>query len=256
MSDNQFAVAVLVPTLGIAGLILWFGPSAMSAACAVAAAEHGPAGCLEFWLNRYQTFFAGTLALAAAAIAVLPVYHQLREMTRQSAAAAIPNLRIVAAEIEEELSFMKKTDRSLEKIPSLVEFYDDHNPHELPDNWVDGLRQLGQTSFEAWQFLSNREDRDSTQPDLNRCDGIHALHNLINATADFDYAIKEQTSGPNYEDGEGDLTVEETAQRRTAMDDTHKAWVEWYTAYVPIGLRLRREAWVHVRAMERAASLN
>src|ERR1700739_3284919 len=36
-----------------------------------------PAGCFEFWFNRYQTLFGAIAAFAAAWIAVRPVWKQL-----------------------------------------------------------------------------------------------------------------------------------------------------------------------------------
>lgn len=52
--------------------------------------QPGDAPCLEFWLSRYQTLITGAAAIVAAWLATRPVYAQLREMARQSAATARP----------------------------------------------------------------------------------------------------------------------------------------------------------------------
>jgi hypothetical protein len=93
--------------------------------------------CLEFWLNHYQSLGAGILALGAAWLATKPVYKQLSEMVRQSAASAIPNFRVVAREIEDEMGEMKAIDRRLESLTSLLDDYDNEDLHRIYEDWPD-----------------------------------------------------------------------------------------------------------------------
>lgn len=49
--------------------------------------KEAPAGCVEFWFNRYQTLAGALVALAAAWIAVKPVWKQLNLASVQIAVA-------------------------------------------------------------------------------------------------------------------------------------------------------------------------
>lgn len=59
-------------------------------------------GCLEFWLNRYQTTFAALIGASVALYVVRPVFQQLREMARQSAVAMRSAYRDHLTSIESE----------------------------------------------------------------------------------------------------------------------------------------------------------
>lgn len=255
MANRQFTVALWVPTLALAALIVWQGPAAIDTACAMAAAEKAAGGCLEFWLNRYQTLAAGVLALLAAGIAVRPVYRQLGEMTRQSAAGAIPNLRVIATELEQEMPAMKLADRQLEAIDDIVEQYDTYDFNDIYQTWPDQVSRLAEQVFTAWQILSNRRDRDPSSNVLadSRLEGVICFKHLIDVLADFSYAFKEQTSGPDYELGEPDLDRDEVIRRRAAVISGRQRWINWYQEYIEIALSERRTAWSRVRDMERVA---
>jgi hypothetical protein len=51
------------------------------------ALKDAPAGCFEFWFNRYQTLISSTAAIVAAWIAVRPVWRQLNLASAQTAVA-------------------------------------------------------------------------------------------------------------------------------------------------------------------------
>jgi hypothetical protein len=46
--------------------------------CSASTLKDAPSGCVEFWLNRYQTLLTAFIAFVAAWVAVKPVWKQLR----------------------------------------------------------------------------------------------------------------------------------------------------------------------------------
>jgi hypothetical protein len=141
MKDGQgwrLLVGLFLATI----VVVWGWSTASSGLCDLAiqtaSLEQKPVpSCLEFWLNRYQSLGAGILALGAAWLATKPVYKQLSEMVRQSAASAIPNFRVVAREIEDEMGEMKAIDRRLESLTSLLDDYDNEDLHRIYEDWPD-----------------------------------------------------------------------------------------------------------------------
>jgi hypothetical protein len=114
--DEGLAVALFAVMIGGA-IALGIANDITAPACKAAKAQIGGAkdfdfGCLEFWLNRYQTTFAALVGAAVALYVVRPVFQQLREMTRQSAVAMRSayqdRLARVEAEAEQYMSIARK----------------------------------------------------------------------------------------------------------------------------------------------------
>jgi hypothetical protein len=64
-----------LPLLLVVGISCWIALN--FSGCSNDALKDAPAGCFEFWLNRYQTLASAIAAFAAAWIAVRPVWKQL-----------------------------------------------------------------------------------------------------------------------------------------------------------------------------------
>lgn len=242
-------------------VIVWAWSTAKSGLCelAVQTASHEQKplpSCFEFWLNRYQSLGAGILALGAAWLATRPVYKQLSEMVRQSAASAIPNFRVLAREIEDEMREMKAIDRRLASLKYILNDYDHEDWHRIYIDWPDKASALSRDIFEAWQFIGNRVDTDTSDPSLHeiRAEGFHVLHGVLDALGDLLDAFRALTTGPDYEMGEDDVSREEEARRRAMIGEQYASWQTWYEGYVPIILEERRAAWRKVREMEHIAA--
>jgi hypothetical protein len=71
-----------------------------------------PAGCAEFWFNRYQTLFSAIAVFAAALIAVRPVWKQLGHSAIQTTVAlrdaTSAQVNLIATRAEKSRSRLKK----------------------------------------------------------------------------------------------------------------------------------------------------
>ena len=70
------------------------------------ALKDAPAGCFEFWFNRYQTLISSTAAIVAAWIAVRPVWRQLNLASAQTAVACQRRRDHASARRREDASMM------------------------------------------------------------------------------------------------------------------------------------------------------
>lgn len=113
-TDNGLAIAFFAVVIG--GAVALAIANDITAPICKAAAEAVPKdkfdfGCVEFWLNRYQTLLSAGVAAAVALIVVRPVLKQLREMTRQSAKGAKEIAENLAHALEHELDAVNEALR-------------------------------------------------------------------------------------------------------------------------------------------------
>lgn len=106
-TDNGLAIALFAVVIG--GAVALAIANDITAPICRAAAEAIPKdkfdfGCLEFWLNRYQTTIAALCSIATAVLLFRPAISQLTEMRRQSSADARAVLREIIAERASEVS--------------------------------------------------------------------------------------------------------------------------------------------------------
>jgi hypothetical protein len=118
------------------------------------------------------------------------------------------------------------------------------------------VSSLSRDIFKAWQFMGNRVDTDTSDLSLHamRAQGFTILHGLLDALGDLHRAFRALTSGPDYENGEDDVELEDAARRRVLVGERYISWRMWYESYVPVILEERRVAWRKVREMERIAA--
>jgi hypothetical protein len=208
-------------------------------------------GCFEFWLNRYQTLFTGLAALCAAWIASLPVRKQLQEMSRQSAASARAGLVDQASALENERDALSDVD-TLRRLSFLVRDYDEMDWHTLHRDWSARLASISEWLWQRHASVSAIDARNPGSGDLQqaRRRALDKLNNLIGALSGLDEAFREQTSGPDYQNGESDLTEDERSSRRTNFD---RAFEEFESSRIRLAVELQRAiqlVWTRIRALE------
>jgi hypothetical protein len=94
--QRLWAPALLAALIGVWGLLLW-----LAARCPTDSAA-APSGCIDYWLNRYQTLIGIGGALLAALITARPVWAQLKEMQSVSAVQAYESLRGLQQRVEDD----------------------------------------------------------------------------------------------------------------------------------------------------------
>ncbi len=126
-------------------------------------------GCVEFFLNRYQTVIGIVAALVAAALTARPVWRQLQEMQRQSATQIVVLLRtqhaVVAADDEisgraldlaEQTRFVMRQMEKYQNTPMRIRAYQNgviellKDANKLLDDFsLRGFHHWGDTSVQA-----------------------------------------------------------------------------------------------------------
>ncbi|WP_141659711.1 hypothetical protein [Chelatococcus sambhunathii] len=92
---------------------------------------------LEFWLDRYQSLVAGSLAIIAAVIAATPVREQVRISREQSVVSVLPLLR-------DEISARVKEDEILANISIILMEIERHAKNiRAPNNAMSAVFKLG-----------------------------------------------------------------------------------------------------------------
>lgn len=113
-TDNSLAIAFFAVVIG--GAVALAIASDIAAPLCDAAKIKSVApdkiefGCLEFWLNRYQTMLAAFMGAGIALFVVRPVFSQLKEMAKQSAASAKSLVEQLATEVDEEIDALVRAD--------------------------------------------------------------------------------------------------------------------------------------------------
>jgi hypothetical protein len=96
----------------------------------------GPLFADNFWvgLEKWQTLLAAFIALGAAFLAAKPVYHQLAEQQRQSAAAVVSMIAKAAVSLEDERDIVRTAVDGL-RLNQLLWRYDDLSWHDIYASW-------------------------------------------------------------------------------------------------------------------------
>lgn len=97
----------------------------------------GPIFSESLWagLDKWQTLLASIIALIAAYFAARPVYRQLAEQRRQSAAAAVTMIAKSAVALEGERDGVRKMSDDLNRLGGLLSDYDDRSWHDIYSSW-------------------------------------------------------------------------------------------------------------------------
>jgi hypothetical protein len=112
-------------------------------------------GCVEFWLNRYQTLLSAIIAAGAAAVTILALIRQNRIARKQNIPAIIAVMRSHIAAIEVDLAIAKTIEEIAKEMPTVVEAVMAPQNHpedlrriiaEMQDRLVQANRSLGNHS--------------------------------------------------------------------------------------------------------------
>jgi hypothetical protein len=217
----------------------------------------GPIFADSFWtgLEKWQTLLAALLALAAAYIAAAPVFRQLKEQRRQSAAAAVTMIAKSAESLEAERDRVRKARDDLYRLPGLLFELDNRSWQEIYASWPNaafGQMEICDAALRDMQRYSNRHpELSSTQQ--ARLDAITALQSVRSSLVDLVTIMRQSTSGLDYEEGEEDIPEDEHDQRRSLTDNNLE---RWKTAAARVDQSLSgeiTEVWRRIRQLERIA---
>ncbi|OKO76373.1 hypothetical protein [Bradyrhizobium sp. NAS96.2] len=215
----------------------------------------GPLFADNFWtgLEKWQTLIAAIVALLAAYLAVRPVYSQLAEQRRQSAAAAVSMIVKAAVSLEAEREIVRKAVDDL-RIDGLLWEYDNAPWDEIYASWPEkafDFTSACRASLRSMKLYSERNPRASASQNC-RLNAISALEQLRSGLSDLAKIMRQKTSGLDYE-WEEDIPKEEHLPRRRQLDEARESWEE--TAR-ELDQQLSREIaliWQRIRELERIA---
>jgi len=247
-------VSVLVASYAL--LMMWGAEVCGGAKVKEALLADGRMGCVEYWFNRYQTILTGFAALLAAWMASLPVRGQLKEMSRQSAASARPAMIELAKALEEEREYIAEAMFDLIGVNRLQREYDDRASWpEIYSEWSDRCWNLVGRCRDVDEFLSaiSRRNPEATALNSTRAELVKSIGALRNALRDLGEAFQLQTTGPDYEVGEEDISKAESDRRRRTVEIAYKAWMDQSRGMLRLLSTEITEAWTRVRQMERYA---
>lgn len=187
----------------------------------------GPIFSDDLWkgLDNWQTLIAALLALAAAYFAARPVYRQLAEQRRQSAAAAVSMIVKAAVSLEEERGIVRKAVDDL-RIDRLLWNYDELSWHDIYSSWPEdafGLMTVCDTALRSVRLYAERNP-DASAAQSCRVEAIATLEQLRTGLTDLVTIMRQQTSGLSYEEGEEDIPVEEHQTRRQQVNLKDERW--------------------------------
>ncbi|MBB4428407.1 hypothetical protein GGD66_006994 [Bradyrhizobium sp. CIR48] len=187
----------------------------------------GPVFAESFWtgLEDWQTSIAAVIALLAAYLAARPVYRQLAEQRRQSAAAAVSMIVKAAVSLEEERDIIRKAVDDL-RIDRLLWEYDELSWHDIYSSWPEdafGLMTVCDTALRSVRLYAERNP-DASATQRCRVEAIAALEQLRAGLTDLVTIMRQQTSGLSYEEGEEDIPVKEHQTRRQEVNVKDERW--------------------------------
>jgi hypothetical protein len=241
------APIIVVAAIAVLSLLIWSANRCNLPAIQEAAA----AGCVEFWINRYQTLLSGLLAIMAAAIAATPVFRQLRESRRQSAAAAITPLRATARDIEDERLQFSQIDRSMQQGLVIIQTYV-RPERDWSDRLDNFLNEIGQQLSLLKQYKLRHPDTGNSI-DLIRTNAIQRYERLLIVCTNLGIAHRQQTNGVFHEDGEQELDSDLLAG---IGGEARQAWDDAAQTLNQLRFGLTTEAsviWGRIRELERAS---
>lgn len=244
-SNDLLALGLMF--LGV-GLVSW---TALAGAVIADATAYSWYAVAKDW----QTLFAAILAIAAAYYAARPVYRQLEENRRQTAAAAVDMIVNAATALEDEIEILEGVRNDMRQLPSLLATYDEDSLHNIYQSWPEQVDQFSRVVVEARIKLQRYVHRNPEAGLLrdSRDAAIVALVGVDDAIWGLVYVMKHDTIGPSYEYGEQDLPGGEGEKRRQKTD---AASTEWNQSAEVFALALEVElhrVWKRIRELERVA---
>ena len=223
----------MVSWLGIAGPIL---------------SEASAKGVYKF-MKDWQTLIGVAGAFVVGYIAVLPVW-------RQAAGAAIIPLVKTAETLEAERKTVFAARMADERVPQLVDDYNNEDPHRIYKTWSNEVVALQQKLDSSRQQIQEHTDR---HPDTGReIDGLRRatllwMKRLHDALGVLNHAFRQQTSGLDYEEGEEDLSDDVVKNAGTNVIDCLEGFQQFaWQLENSLGEEIPK-IWARIRDLERTA---
>lgn len=198
-TDNGLAIALFAVTIG--GAVALLIANDITAPICKAATEAVPRdkfdfGCLEFWLNRYQTTIAALCSIATAVLLFRPAISQLTEMRRQSSSDARAVLREIIAERASEVSAGRTILHTLWSADLRVDMVDNYEAFGFSEPPNDDAHAIFAEADAAIATIEQFIGSDPTEFDLER-----ARSNLVTEFSDLRFQVR------NYVEGRGSLAM-------------------------------------------------
>lgn len=217
----------------------------------------GPIFADSVWigLEKWQTLLAALLALAAAYFAAAPVYRQLREQRRQSAAGAVTMIAKSAETLEAELDRVRKAANDLYRLPGLLFEYDNRSWHDIYASWPNTAfeqMEICDAALRDMQRYTNRHSAPSPTQQA-RLDAIATLQSVRSSLVDLVTIMRQSTSGLHYEDGDEDIPDNEHDQRRSLIDANLEKWRRAVAHLDDLLSGEISDVWRRIRQLERIA---
>lgn len=177
-------------------------------------------------LENWQTIIAALLALAAAYLAARPVYRQLAEQRRQSAAAAVSMIVKAAVSLEAERDVIRKAIDDL-RVDRLLYEYDAISWLQIYASWPEEAFEFMKACDAALRSLRLFSERnpDPSPTQYSRLAAIASLAKLKGGLSDLVTIMRQETTGLAYEEGEQDIPDDEHPTKRSQMDVDQESWI-------------------------------
>ena len=205
-----------------------------------------------WWVKEYQELVAAVIALVAAVIVGRPVYIQLRETRRQSSAAAIPNVRDVALELEQYLDELESLRPKILTLPALLRDYDAENEHRLFEYWPEKVSDVIDALTNILEALERSVSRDYAVDRAVEQSGLRLTRRLRDELMLLRTTFLHSTIGADFENGESDES-EMAKSARLMVSESLSAWIRWRAEYTVAVKHRIAQIWAKVRFLEEDA---
>jgi hypothetical protein len=203
-----------------------------------------------WWVKEYQELLAALLALAAAFFVGLPVHKQLREMRRQSSAAAISNVRTAAYELEELQAELEASYRQISALHHQIPEYIQENWHHIYETWPDRVWKSANDLHDFSILLQKSINRSATGLERLEETGVRTSNELRNSLYFLVRTFNHGTRGAF--DDEEDVSDQGPTAYANAYQNW-QTWLSWWQEYQASSFRNTAQMWRKVRLLENDA---
>jgi hypothetical protein len=148
---------------------------------------------LRAGLDKWQTLLASIIALIAAYFAARPVYRQLAEQRRQSAAAAVTMIVKAAEAIEKERDILRKGRDDLFRLDGILEAIDQFSWHDIYQTWPDQAYDLIETCDALLREMHRFRERNPKITSTQQCriEAIAVLEQVRSGIHDIRHIFRQ-----------------------------------------------------------------
>jgi hypothetical protein len=197
-------------------------------------------------VSALGTVGAGWLAWRA-------VQRQLLPAKQQSAAAAADTIVKAAKALEDENELLLAGTKDLQ-LTSILRDYDEENWLRIYGDWPQAVTEVAYKASELLSKHSKYLDRhDAGVLQEKRFSAVLALVELHESLLEIKMAFQLQTSGPDYEAGEDDISKEDAAKTRNRVEFAQIEWIRASTEFLEALQKQINTTWTRIRELERIA---